>query len=146
MKQETGNYDDIIHLPHHVSKRHPQMPMEERAAQFSPFAALSGHEEAIQETARLTDEFILLDEDKKERLNEQLMILKEKEAGLPEVEVIYFQPDEKKSGGAYVTFRGQVKKVDAYAQKILFTDGTALSMEALFSIRGELFGQDIFWD
>lgn len=107
MKSEAGHeYDDIIHLPHHVSARHPQMPPEERAAQFSPFAALSGHEEAIRETARLTEDCALLDEDRREELNEQLLVLREREDREPEIAVTYFRPDVRKSGGAYVTFRG----------------------------------------
>lgn len=98
MKHGTGHeYDDIIHLPHHVSAKHPQMPLSERAAQFSPFAALSGHEEAIRETERLTEEFILLDEEQKEKLNRQLLLLKEQESAQPEIEATYFQPDGKKA-------------------------------------------------
>lgn len=142
MKPEAGHeYDDIIHLPHHVSVRHPQMPLAERAAQFSPFAALCGHEEAIRETARLTEECALLNEDRKEELNEQLLALKEQESREPEIEVIYFRPDARKSGGSYVTVRGQVKRIDVYGQQIVFTDGTALPIENLFSIDGELPGK-----
>lgn len=131
------NYDDIIELPHHVSVRHPQMPLRDRAAQFSPFAALTGHEAAIQETARLTEDFIELDEDRKEQLNEQFRVLGENQSLRPEIEVTYFQPDERKDGGAYVTVCGRLKRVDAYGHQILLTDGTALSMEQIFSVKGE---------
>jgi len=136
-------YDDIINWPHHVSARHPQMPWADRAAQFSPFAALTGHDAAIRETARLTDAFVELDEERKEELNEQLRLIKENQAQRPEVEVTYFQPDLKKSGGAYMTFRGKVKKVDEYNRQLLFTDGTVLPMETLFSLEGELFGGQV---
>lgn len=136
---EKHKYDDIINLPHHVSKKHPQMSPLNRAAQFSPFAALTGHEAAIQETARLTDSFIELDEDKKAQLNEQLQMIRENLGQKPECEIAYFQPDEKKDGGTYATIRGRVKKIDEYTHQIIFTDGTVLPIEHLFSIRGELF-------
>lgn len=129
-------YDDIIDLPRHVSARHPQMPLSDRAAQFSPFAALTGHEAAIKETARLTDAFVELDEDRKEELDEQLQMLKENQSQRPEIEVTYFQPDLKKAGGTYMTIRGRVKKVDEYNHQLIFADGTVLSMDNLYSIRG----------
>lgn len=138
-EQEEHKYDDMINLPHHVSQRHPQMSPLNRAAQFSPFAALTGHEAAILETARLTDSFIELDEDKKEQLNEQLQLIRENLEQQPECEITYFQPDEKKDGGTYVTMCGRIKKIDEYARRIIFTDGTALPIEHLFAIRGELF-------
>lgn len=138
-KQEEHKYDDIINLPHHVSKKHPQMSLLNRAAQFSPFAALTGHEDAIDETARLTDTFIELDEDKKEQLDEQLQLIKKHLDQKPECEITYFKPDEKKDGGTYVTVHGRMKKIDEYVRQIIFTDGTALPIEHIFSIRGELF-------
>lgn len=133
-RQSSHNYDDIIHLPHHVSKKHPQMPLLNRAAQFSPFAALTGHKEAIRETARRTDSFAELTEDRKAQLNEQLLLIRENLAQRPECEITCFQPDAKKSGGAYVTVRGRVKKIEENTRQIIFTDGTALPMEYLFSI------------
>ncbi len=139
MNSHTHKYDDIINLPHHVSKRHPQMSLQNRAAQFSPFAALTGHEAAIQETARLTDSFIELSEDRKERLDEQLQMIVENLAQKPECEITYFQPDERKTGGSYTTICGRIKKIDRFEQKIMFTDGTALPINHLFAIRGELF-------
>ena len=139
MNSHTHKYDDIINLPHHVSKRHPQMSLQNRAAQFSPFAALTGHEAAIQETARLTDSFIELSEDRKERLDEQLQMIMENLAQKPECEITYFQPDERKTGGSYTTICGRIKKIDRFEQKIMFTDGTALPINHLFAIRGELF-------
>lgn len=127
-------YDDIIHLPHHVSVRHPQMSLADRAAQFSPFAALTGHEAAILETARLTDAFIELDDDRKAQIDRQLQLLKENQFQNPEIEVTYFQPDEKKNGGAYVTARGRVKRIDEYSRQILFLDGTAVLLERVLDI------------
>ena len=115
------------------------MSLQNRAAQFSPFAALTGHEAAIQETARLTDSFIELSEDRKERLDEQLQMIMENLAQKPECEITYFQPDERKTGGSYTTICGRIKKIDRFEQKIMFTDGTALPINHLFAIRGELF-------
>lgn len=133
----TRSYDDILELPHHVSASHPQMPLADRAAQFSPFAALTGHEEAIQESARLTEEFIELDEDRKEEINEKLRWLGENQAGRPEIKITYFQQDERKSGGSYVTVCGQMKKIDEYGHQILLTDGTRIAVERILAIEEE---------
>lgn len=137
--QDENKYDDIINLPHHVSKNHPQMSLLNRAAQFSPFAALTGHRAVIQETARLTDSFVELDEDRKEQLNEQLQLIKENLKLKPEIEVTYFDSDTKKEGGSYITICGRIKKIDEYNHRIIFTDGTTLLIEHIFSIDGELF-------
>lgn len=115
------------------------MPLSSRAAQFSPFAALTGHEAAIRETARLTDAFSELDEDRKRQLDGQLQLIKEHMARMPEVEITYFHPDARKKGGAYETIRGEVKKIDERQRQIVFKDGTALPLDLLFSIKGELF-------
>lgn len=128
-------YDDIIDLPHPVSQRHPQMPLADRAAQFSPFAALTGHEAAIRETARLTEPFAELDEDRKRELDEQLQMIKEDCSRTPEIEATYFQPDLKKSGGIYRTIRGRVKKIDEYNRRMLLVDGTEIPLETLYSIQ-----------
>jgi len=133
--KKESKYDDIIHLPHPVSKRHPPMPPLNRAAQFLPFAALTGHDDAIRETARLTDTFIELDENRKEELDRQLQLLRKNLSQKPEIEATYFQPDEKKSGGAYITIRGRIEKIDEYNHRILFTDGTAFPLENLFSLK-----------
>ena len=111
-EKETHKYDDIIHLPHHVSTKHPQMALSDRAAQFSPFAALTGHEDSIRETARRTEAFLELDEDKKEQLDEKMHVLQEYFSEKPEIMVTYFVPDEKKAGGAYVTHRGRIRKIE----------------------------------
>ena len=137
MKENSiRSYDDIIDLPHHVSKKHPPMSPLNRAAQFSPFAALTGHGDAVRETERLTDPFVELDEDRKEQLNRRLRLIRDQN---PECEITYFRPDEKKEGGAYVTLRGRIEKIDEYRRQILFTDGQVLPIDQIFSIRGELF-------
>ena len=135
--RNTRGYDDIIELPHHVSAVHPQMPLADRAAQFSPFAALTGHEEAIRETARQTEEFVELEEDRKEEINEKLQWIRENQAKRPEIEVTCFQPDTRKSGGSYLTVCGRVKRIDEIEQQILLTDGTRIAIERIFAIQGD---------
>lgn len=131
---EASRYDDIIDLPHHVSKRHPQMPMEKRAAQFSPFAAVASHDEAIRETARVTEEQVALSEDKMAVIDEKLQWIRDHIKELPEVTVTYFQPDEKKDGGAYVTVTGSAKKVDESARVLILQDGTAIPIPCIISL------------
>lgn len=133
------DYEDIINLPHPVSSRHPQMPLLDRAAQFSPFAALTGHEAAIRETERLTEEFVEPDEEQLALLDEKLRLLQESLALEPEVEITYFQPDARKSGGAYHTVRGRVRKIDQYARRLVFADGASLSADQILAIEGEIF-------
>lgn len=140
IEKETHKYDDIINLPHHVSAKHPQMELLDRAAQFSPFAALTGHEDSIRETARRTEEFLELEEDKKEQLDEKIHVLQENLWKKPEIIVTYFMPDEKKDGGAYVTHRGRIRKIDTYRHRLLFEDGTDVGMQYIFEIDGEMFG------
>ena len=134
--KDAHKYDDIIRLPHHVSTRHPQMSIHDRAAQFSPFAALTGHDAAIRETERLTEEWVELDEDSKEQLDERLQMIREHLAERPEITFTFFQPDERKRGGAYRTITGKVKRIDEYEHRILLEDGTALMVEHLVSIEG----------
>lgn len=129
-----GNYDDIINLPHHVSTKHPRMSALDRAAQFSPFAALTGHDSAIKETARLTDIKLELDEDKKEELDNRLQMLREQTALRPEVEITYFVPDTKKSGGSYLSVRGIIKKFDDIKHKILMENGTVISISNIYEL------------
>lgn len=139
LNKDTHKYDDIINLPHHVSAKHPQMSLLNRAAQFSPFAALTGHGEAIRETARLTDDFVELSDEQKKLLDEKLRLIMENLSQKPEIEATYFQPDKQKSGGSYTTIHGKVKAIDVYDRKILFMDGTSFPMEHLFAIEGDLF-------
>ena len=133
-ENDEHRYDDIIELPHHVSRKHPQMPLLDRAAQFAPFAALTGHEAAIKETARLTEEEIELDENSKELLDLRLQQLQEHLSEHPSATVTYFKPDEKKDGGAYETMTGKVKKVDAYAGELVFMDGRRIALGTIIEL------------
>lgn len=135
----TNQYDDIINLPHHVSATRLHMPVLDRAAQFSPFAALTGYEAAVKETARLTDEQVELDEDSKAALEMKLQILSDELSNHPEVEITYFQSDAKKGGGAYINSIGTIKKIDEYERVLLMMDGTKIPIEAIIEIEGELF-------
>lgn len=128
------NYEDIIHLPHHRSKKHAPMPLIDRAAQFSPFAALTGHDAAIKETARLTDRKIELDEYEIEVLDERLRIIREQLTAKPEITVTYFLPDERKCGGRYVTVTGTVKKIDEYEKYLLLNEGTRILIEDILEL------------
>lgn len=128
------NYNDIINLPHPVSQKHPQMSLYDRAAQFSPFAALTGHEEAIRETARQTEAWVDLDEDRKEELNEKMQEIVEHLNEAPEVTLTYFKEDEKKEGGSYVMVTGRIKKWREYEQQLVLEDGTVVALEKVFGI------------
>lgn len=135
----SNQYNDIINLPHHVSANRPQMSMFDRAAQFSPFAALTGYDAAIKETGRLTDQRIELTEDSRAVLDRKQLLLVDNLADYPEVSVTFFVPDERKSGGAYVTVTGRVKKVDDYQRLLLLTDGTKIALDEILDIESELF-------
>ena len=135
----NGKYDEIMGLPHHVSKTRPQMPMSDRVAQFAPFAALTGYDSAIKETGRLTDERIELDEEALTALDMKYKLLMDAFDDAPEVTITYFQPDERKAGGKYVSATGAVKKVDDFERQITMRDGTRIPMDDVLSIDGELF-------
>mgnify|MGYP003289619553 CR=1 FL=1 len=127
-------YDDIINLPHHISATRPQMSMHDRAAQFSPFAALTGYDDAVEETARLTDEQYELSEDARNRLDEQLKLIADRIDEQPEIEITYFVPDEKKNGGAYFTFKGNLRRIDEYAMELVFAEGTRINLDYISDI------------
>ena len=137
-------YDDIINLPHHVSSRHPQMSLYNRAAQFAPFAALSGHDDAIEETARLTDEQRELSPGESEELNRKLAYLLQRDESTS-VDITYFLPDGRKKGGRYCTITGTIRKIDDIEGRITLTDGTVIPLNAVSDIRGEIFGQTGDW-
>ena len=139
----SDEYKDIINLPHHVSSKRPQMPMLDRAAQFSPFASLTGYDDAIHETGRLTDEKIDLSEEEKEALDRKQQILMERLCDHPALTVTYFVPDAKQSGGAYVTKSGSLKTIDKFERWILLTDGTKIPLDDVADIESELF-RDMF--
>lgn len=130
-----GKYDDIIHLPHHVSATRPHMPISDRAAQFMPFRAMTGYEDAVRETARLTEEQIELTDDEKSFLDRELQRLTERIAQRPQVTLTYFQPDSRKSGGAYVTLTGRLKRIDDVEGQLLLLDGERIPIDALLRIQ-----------
>lgn len=132
--QITHQYDDIIRLQRPDSGRRARMSLYDRAAQFSPFAALTGFDDAIAETGRQTQDRIELDRDALDRLDEQMQGLLEVLDSQPEAEVVWFRYDERKAGGSYVTTTGQVKKIDRYNQKILLTDGQVIPLGEVFSV------------
>ena len=129
-----GRYDDIIDLPHHVSSTRPQMPMIDRAAQFMPFRALTGYEDAVQETARLTEDRVELTEDEKSILDRKLQSLADRISSKPQITVTWFRPDQKKTGGAYVTTTGQLKKVDDFEGVLILLGGERILIENIVSI------------
>lgn len=133
------NYDDIINLPHHESTKHPRMSALNRAAQFSPFAALTGHEAAISETARLTNTRLELDEDRKEELDECLQMIREHISLEPEVAITYFVPDTQKEGGSYLQVIGVIKKLDDIEHKILMKNGTVIPINDIYEVESTIF-------
>ena len=136
----SSKYDEIMSLPHHVSKTRSQMPMSDRAAQFAPFAALTGYDDAVKETGRLTDDKIELEENSLNELNAKIQLLRESLADVPEITFTYFKPDERKAGGAYLTTTGTVKKLDDYERLIVLQNGTKLPMDDIWDINGDIFG------
>lgn len=136
---DEHKYDDIINLPHHTSPKRPRMPMIDRAAQFSPFAALTGYDAAVKETARLTDERIEIDESSKMELDEKLRMVQESLNELPKITITFFEPDEKKSGGSYISVTGCVKKIDNYERCVIMQDKQKISIDEIIQIEGEIF-------
>ena len=135
----SGPYDDIINLPHPTSKRHPRMPVHDRAAIFSTFAALSGHGVAIAETARLTERRIELDEDTRAELDRRQAILLGHMDEQPEVTITWFQPDERKDGGAYLTATGRLKKLRELERLLVLADGTEIPLEDVVALESGIF-------
>lgn len=126
-------YEDMLHLPHHVSTTHPRMSLQDRAAQFSPFAALTGYEAALKETARLTDRFIELDEDRKQEIDRQLFYLQQHREAQPTVKITYFIPDARKEGGSYRTLEGYVRKIEETSRSIWIKD-TEIPIDRIYQI------------
>ena len=131
-------YEDIIDLPHPVSRKHPPMDMEKRAAQFMPFRALTGHEEAVAETARLTERKIDLSEEERADLDRQLKILEEHLPEKPEIRAEYFLADEYKEGGSYETAAGRIRRIDPIEKCLVFADGAKIPLEDILSLEGEI--------
>ena len=135
----SGPYDDIINLPHPTSQRHPRMPVRDRAAIFSPFAALSGHGAAIAETARLTERRVELDEDTRAELDRRQAVLLEHIDEQPEITVTWFQPDERKDGGAYLTATGRLKKLRELERLLVLADGAEIPLEDVVALESGIF-------
>ena len=133
----TGPYDDIINLPHHVSVSHPHMPNIERAAQFSPFAALTGFEGAIEETARLTDDLRDLTDSEREKMDAALAGLMRNPDTKADVKITYFVPDARKDGGEYVTERVRIRRVDTNSREIITTDKRRIAIDMILSLDDE---------
>ena len=129
-----GKYDDIINMPHHVSTKHPRLSMEQRAAQFAPFAALSGFEDAIDETSRITEDRIELNEEEKLKIDNILQKLKNEISKRPKATITYFVPDIRKSGGEYLTKIGKLKRIDEFRQLIIFEDKTEIPIKEVVEI------------
>ena len=132
--KDEHKYDDIINLPHHQSKERAHMSLHDRAAQFAPFAALTGYEEAIEETARLTDEKITLDDTAIEKINEKLYELSQHLFEKRNVSITYFRPDALKKGGAYLTDVGTIKRIDEIEKLILMDSGMKIKLEQIVGI------------
>ena len=130
-----GKYDDIIDLPHHISASRSQMPMLDRAAQFMPFRALTGYEDAVHETARLTEERVELTEDEKALLDAKLQSLADRLDSHPQVTLTWFQPDKRKAGGAYVTTTGRLKKIDDFEGVLLLASGERIAIKDILIIQ-----------
>lgn len=131
----SNKYEDIINLPHHVSNKHPKMTLEARAAQFAPFAALTGYDDEIKETARLTNERIELDDEAKNIFNNKIRIILEQISTRPVVTFTYFIPDLQKEGGKYVTVTGIVKKINEYKKMIILEDKTEIPIKEIINIQ-----------
>ena len=138
---QKNNYDDIINLPHHQSKVRPQMSLYNRAAQFSPFSALTGYEDAIEETARLTENKHTLSDEETDMLNRKMALLKDKISEHPTISIRYFIPDELKDGGSYSTICGELRAIDSVNRLVILQDGTTVPFDDIEDISGDVFEQ-----
>lgn len=141
--KKTNDYNDIIHLPHHRSKKYAHMSLHDRAAQFAPFAALKGYDGEIDESARRTEKRITLSEEQAFMLNERTRILLEHIHELPEICITYFVPDTKKAGGAYYEKAGALRRIDEVQRIFYFTDGMEIEVDNIFKIEGAVFTEYI---
>ena len=139
-----SKYDDIINMPRHISKTRPQMSLYQRSAQFAPFAALTGYEGQVKETARLTDRRIELDEEMKLILDLKIQVIKEMLSDNPEVEITYFIPDTRKYEGKYVTIINNVKKIDSYNEHIIMQNNLKIEIKEIININSNIFKNIIF--
>ncbi len=139
-----GEYDDLLYLPHPVSRKHPPMSAMDRAAQFSPFSALTGYEAVLQEAGRLTDSRAELSEYSRDILDQKQKILLDAAPTYPEITITYFIPDRRKQGGAYGTLKGNLKKIDLARRVIILLDGTEVSLDDVADIQCELFADPAY--
>lgn len=136
---KPSEYDNIINLPHHVSEIRPRMSQRDRAAQFSPFAALTGYDSEIKETARLTDEKLELDDYAISRIDSCLQILIDNAQERPTISITFFKADKRKSGGTYVTVSGDFRRIDESNRTVVLTDGAIIPIEDIYAIEGNIF-------
>lgn len=136
---DNHKYHDIINLPHHTSPRRSHMAMTDRVAQFFPFAALTGYDAAVKETARLADRRIELDEYEKADLDERLRLIQEHLGEQPDIKIKFFKPDERKAGGAYLSITGVIKKIDSFERYVVMIDGKKIPIDEISRIDGALF-------
>ena len=134
---DISPYADLLYLPHPVSQKHQPMSRQDRAAQFSPFAALSGYEAALQEAGRLTDRRMELDEEEKEKIRGRLQTVQDNIETHPEVSFVYFVPDVKKEGGAYASATDRVKRLDEFSRMVILMDGRTIPMDEIVDVQGE---------
>lgn len=137
-----ADYEDMLLLNHPEPYGHPRMPEEDRAAQFSPFAALTGYEEVVKETARVTDARRLREEDEEEALNRKLQLLAIRLPERPQIQAEYFVPDQRKEGGAFEQIEGRAWKISRSRRRIVLENGREIPIDELTSLSGELFDQD----
>ncbi len=145
MTEAEKKYADIIDLPHHTSVNRPRMSGIDRAAQFAPFAALTGYDGVIDETGRLTDHMVEISEEMKALLDQKHRLLLDVVDQHPEISVTYFVLDARKAGGMYKTVVGRLKSIDEYERIMLLINGTRISLDRIYGIECELFG-DMFVD
>lgn len=136
---DNHKYDDIINLPHHQSQTRVHMSLYDRAAQFSPFSALTGYDDAVKESARLTDQKHELSDEAISQLNAKLMFIKEQIKNQPEITVTYFVPDEKKDGGTYITKKSAVKRIDDFQRVIILKNNAKIPFDDISDIESEIF-------
>ncbi len=139
----ADKYEDIINMEHPTSKKHSRMSLYARAAQFAPFAALTGHDAAVAEVARLTDKKIELNQEQIDMLNTKISYLNEHIKDEPEITVTYFIPDDKKAGGAYFTVNGQVRRFDEYEGTVILTDKKQIPLRDILTIESDLFPSEL---
>jgi hypothetical protein len=139
MASGKKEYSDIFDRPHHVSSKRPQMSRSNRAAQFSPFAALTGYDSLVAESARVTDQKVKLSDEEYEVLNKRLNYLQDHLSELPIIQVLYFEPDKKKSGGSYVEFSGTIRRVRQHEGLLLTTTSIEIPFESIAELSGDFF-------